>query len=130
MFQRRKTLLPFLKAAKQLKMQAFLNVDNLVIEGNTYEIENLHDVPDSLKFMANCYKQDIQTVAFYGSRSHLSNFYLTSFSDEFRNEFHSTEQYLQYHKALLFHDEIVATKILNARNPAHAKALSYQVLSD
>ena len=42
-FQRRKTLLPFLKVAKQLKMQAFLNVDKLVDEGNTYEIENLHD---------------------------------------------------------------------------------------
>ena len=27
----------------------------------------------------------------------------------------------------MFHDEVVATKILNARNPAHAKALPYQI---
>jgi ribA/ribD-fused uncharacterized protein len=41
--------------------------------------------------------------------------------------FNSAEQYMMYHKALLFNDKITADKILNASHPKDQKRLGRQV---
>lgn len=41
--------------------------------------------------------------------------------------FFNGEQYMMYHKALLFHDYNTAEKIYATKNPAHAKSLGRQI---
>ena len=57
----------------------------------------------------------------------LSNFYEVKFTDEHANTYHSTEQYLQHQKALLFQDEVIAFRITSCETPLKSKSLSYQI---
>lgn len=56
----------------------------------------------------------------------LSNWYPAPF-DEDGVHFTDTEMYMMYHKALLFKDEEMAKKILNASSPKESKALGRKV---
>jgi ribA/ribD-fused uncharacterized protein len=93
----------------------------------SYSVDSLADLPNSLKFMLNSYKQNDNTTVFFGYRCPLSNFHQVTFTDEYANTYHSTEQYLQHKKALLFQDEVTASKIMKCETPLKAKALSYEI---
>ena len=57
---------------------------------------------------------------------YLSNWFITRFKENgiiFKN----AEQYMMYHKALLFEDHVIANKILLESNPANVKKLGRQV---
>lgn len=47
--------------------------------------------------------------------------------DEDGKSFHTSEQFMMYHKALLMNDQEVAEKILAAKTPAQAKSLGREV---
>ena len=126
MFKQRRALLPIQQAAKKMGLRAFLKLDKVVIEGKTYGSDNLGDLPQSLQYVVNGCKQSKEAVVFYGERSPLSNFYKTSFTEN-GITYQSTEMYLQHQKAILFKDEVTASKILASKSPAQAKALSYQI---
>jgi ribA/ribD-fused uncharacterized protein len=125
--QKRKILFPFCKAAKAQKMKCFLKGDKLMLNNISYSVDSLADLPNSLKFMLNSYKQNDDTTVFFGYRCPLSNFHQVTFTDEYANTYHSTEQYLQHKKALLFQDEVTASKIMKCETPLKAKALSYEI---
>ncbi|CAF0922522.1 unnamed protein product [Rotaria sordida] len=59
---------------------------------------------------------------FYRTASPFSNFHPCSFSEN-EIQFHTTEQYMMYHKAKLFNDNETAEGILQATTPADCKAL-------
>ena len=125
-YKQRKALLPIQLAARKQGLKSFLKLDKVMIDGKLYGVNDLENLPVSLKYVATCSKQNDEVVAFFGERSPLSNFYKTSFTDG-STTYHSTEMYLQHHKALLFQDEVTAYKIANSKSPAHSKALSYQI---
>ncbi|CAK3759188.1 Hypothetical predicted protein [Lecanosticta acicola] len=57
----------------------------------------------------------------------LQQWYPSPFTDPAGNKFHTSEQYMMYHKALLMGDEKVAGRILEAETPAKAKKLGREV---
>ncbi|UJR17664.1 hypothetical protein I4U23_004560 [Adineta vaga] len=63
---------------------------------------------------------------FYATQSPFSNFHPCSITDE-NFTFHSSEQYMMYHKAKLFEDEKIARQILGAATPGKCKALGREV---
>ncbi|CAF1221925.1 unnamed protein product [Adineta steineri] len=63
---------------------------------------------------------------FYATASPFSNFHPCSITDE-DVTFHSSEQYMMYHKARLFGNENTARKILGAATPGKCKALGREV---
>lgn len=68
-------------------------------------------------------------VYVYFGRSHpFSQFHPCKFQDEQGVEFSSAEQYMMYHKALLFNDSILAREIMSATNPAEIKKLARFVI--
>lgn len=58
----------------------------------------------------------------YGDKKYLSNFYPVNFTDG-NITYNSNEQYMMYHKALLFNDEEIAKKILETKDPKKIKRL-------
>ena len=71
-------------------------------------------------------KTDDQYLAFHGEWSPFSNFYHSPFTIE-GQYYHSAEQWIQSHKALLFGDSYTANLILKADTPLECKTLGYQV---
>ena len=57
----------------------------------------------------------------------LSNWYPASFVDEDNKQFVNTEQYMMYHKAILFNDNVTGEEILNLSNPNLIKKKGRQV---
>jgi ribA/ribD-fused uncharacterized protein len=57
----------------------------------------------------------------------LSNWSPTPFTDDDGVAFRSAEQYMMYHKALLFHDHVTADRILQSTTPREQKALGRTV---
>lgn len=53
----------------------------------------------------------------------LSNWYMSSFSDDEYGEFSSAEQYMMYRKAVLFGDDETARQVMVLSSPAEIKAL-------
>lgn len=53
----------------------------------------------------------------------LSNWYMSSFSDDEYGEFSSAEQYMMYRKAVLFGDDETARQVMELSSPAEIKAL-------
>jgi ribA/ribD-fused uncharacterized protein len=125
-YSKRLALLPIHKAAQTLKIKSSLRMDKLILDGKTYDLDHIGDVPHPLKSIATCSKSNNEVAAFFGERSPLSNFHKTSFTHR-EHVYHCTEQFLQYHKALLFKDEVTAHKILTCKSARQAKALSHQV---
>ena len=65
-------------------------------------------------------------VFFYTNKDYMSNFYPSQFTLD-NVKFSCTEQYMMYHKALLFGDKDIAEKILADDRPLRIKALGRSV---
>jgi ribA/ribD-fused uncharacterized protein len=57
----------------------------------------------------------------------LSNWYMGSFTEPDGETFHSVEQYMMYHKALLMKDQVHACLIMRAKTPKMCKRLGRKV---
>lgn len=65
-------------------------------------------------------------VLFWGSI--FSQWWKSDFTDKTLGlTFSSAEQYMMYHKAILFDDKVIADKIMNTQDPRKQKALGRQV---
>ena len=121
----RRVLLPILKEARAQKLNAGLSGDKLYINNVQYTTETLCKLPDSLQpILTGCKKSETVT-AFFTQKSPFSNFFPVEFQEN-GIQFHSVEQYFQYHKARLF-DHATATKIMSASNPATCKGLGKKI---
>ncbi len=75
---KRRTLYPIVKAARQLpqyKDKVWLHIDKLRVDGRTYTVENMLDLPAPLNLTILATKVDECFVRFFGKASHLSNFH-------------------------------------------------------
>lgn len=124
--RRRSRLIPVLRAAYDNDMEANLVLDRLYINSNKYTVDNLDQLPDQLKPENICQKKEGNVTFFFGKDTALSNFYESHF-DLDGNHFSSSEQFIQYSKAMLFKDSHCAAKIMAAASPEQQKALGRKV---
>ncbi|KAM3425073.1 hypothetical protein BST61_g7040 [Cercospora zeina] len=94
--------------------------------------DNLPDLPQELQYAQDLPPKVTDThVFFFGfdraePECALQQWYPSPFHADGR-DFHTAEQYMMYHKALLMGDEEVADKIAKADTPAKAKQLGREV---
>lgn len=68
-----------------------------------------------------------EPIYFYGKNNCFSNWYPIHFVDEDGILFENNEQYMMYHKAILFKDEKQAIKILKTNDPFTIKKMGRKV---
>ena len=121
--QRRKLLLPILKAARvtePYKGHCKMEEDKLVIRGRTYMAENLHQLPEELNCFKVTSKEDEHCLGFFGGLNLLSNFHTASFTiDEI--EYISSEQFIQAKKAEFFKDRNAYNRIMGSATSLECK---------
>ena len=119
---RRNSLYPIMKRARELDRIAFLVRDKLKIGDVLYSVDNLHTLPGELDPAHLATRKHGNVVAFYSANSPLSNFYHAPFDIDGQH-FPHVEQYLQYHKALVAENPKLAQKIRSTSSPVQCKRL-------
>ncbi len=71
--------------------------------------------------------KELTYVFFFHKSSPFSNWYPSTFRTPDNKVFFNNEQYMMYHKALLFGDHKIADMILNEKKPAEIKKLGRKV---
>jgi ribA/ribD-fused uncharacterized protein len=64
---------------------------------------------------------------FWESKSPLSQWYVSTFIDENKIKYYNAEQFMMYHKALLFNDNVIAQQIIRTKNPKKIKKLGRRI---
>ena len=126
---KRDKLRPILRLAKTLpeyKDNTKLIGDKLIINGVKYSIDDIHMLPAGLEAYRAAEKNDANTIAFHGELSPYSNFHPSPFIIG-EHSFHSTEQWIQYQKSLMFGDSYTANLILQTDSAIEAKRLSHKI---
>ena len=93
---------------------------HLVLDGKHFYRGNLHTLPSELDPVDVTSKSDNNTIAFFGELNPFSNFHEAKFICE-GEEFHCSEQYIQWKKAVLFNDSITEKRILNSSDALNCK---------
>ena len=127
--QNRDRLQPILRLAKSIPHYADkckLIQDRLVINGTTYKVDDIPNLPTDLAAYKAAEKNNDTHLVFAGDLSPYSNFHHSPFEIN-SQQFHSAEQWTQYQKALMFGDSYTANRILLADTPMECKRLSYKI---
>ena len=125
----RDKLRPILRLAKglpQYRDKCKLSGDRLIINGNTYTVEEMHKLPHDLAPYLAVQKENAECIVFHGELSPWSNFHRSLFVLN-RQEYHSAEQWIQFQKAMLFGDSNIANQILRSSTPCECKQLSHYI---
>ena len=125
----RKILRPYLKAARKLpKYQRKCRLDGgtLILKGLSYTVDTLHKLPEELHAFNISSSSNDTVFGFFGSMNPLSNFYPIQY-DHKGKSFHSSEQYIQYTKAMFFGDEQCAKHIMSTDTALESKAVSRNI---
>ena len=97
-----------------------LNNDKLIINGNSYQIEDISKLPADLAAYKVGEKLNDTHLVFAGELSPYTNFHHSSFVVN-GQKFYSSEQWVQYQKALTFGDSFTANQILQCETPLKCK---------
>ena len=123
-------LLPFFKAARQHPdvTRCQLNKDVLVINGQKFSVDYIGSLPFGLSSVnpSERLSKNQKRIGFFGKSSFMSNFHDSSF-EENGTVYKTVEHYYQYKTATYFKDDTTANRILLAKSPLQAKALSHQI---
>ena len=97
----------------------------LVIKGKKYDSTNLHLLPDDINGFRATSKvdEDANVLGFFGELNPLSNFHPVIFSIN-GVTYHSSEQYIQHQKSLLFGDKSAEQMILSSDTPLERKLIA------
>ena len=127
--QNRDRLRPILRLAKSLPQyrdKCKMIGDRLMINGTTYKVEDIPNLPLDLAAYKAAEKSNDSHLVFSGDLSPYSNLHRRPFILNGQN-FHSAEQWIQYQKALMFGDSFTANQILQTETPMECKRLSYKI---
>ena len=127
--RRRRRLRPILQAARRLtkyRGECRMEADVLVIKGTRYTMKNLDQLPEDLSTFNVSSVTTTDACVFFGELNPYSNFYPAGFY-EGGNYFSSSEQYIQYKKAVYFKDSQVAEEIMTTDDPLECKKLSRNI---
>ena len=125
----RRLLRPIYRAAKKSPSYAGkcrLDGDTLIIKGLSYTVDDLHRLPEDLNGFHVTSKTDEEKICFFGELNPLSNFHQCKFVVD-GIQFHSAEQFIQYHKARFFKDIDISEQILHTASSLQCKQLSRQI---
>ena len=125
----RSLLRPILNKARRLenyKGKCKLEGDHLVLHGKHYTVSNLDNLPDDLNCQSITSTQSQVAHGFFGELNHLSNFHMCKFEHE-GIIYHSTEQFIQRQKALLFKNVEIAKQIESSMSPLECKHLARNI---
>ena len=125
----RRILRPILRAAKmkpEYRYKSRMENDKLVIDSKRYGINDLNQLPQKLHPFEVTTKSNEETLGFFGELCPFSNFFPVQFTHE-GIKYHSSEQLIQYKKAVYCGDKTTAVKILGAKNAISCKQLAYQI---
>ena len=128
--KRRDRLLPIYHLAKSLpeyRDKCRLTGDKLVINGISYRIEDISKLPPDLAAFKSSEKSNDTHLVFAGELSPYSNFHPSPFIIN-GQPFHSSEQWVQYQKALTFGDSYTANQILQSDTALECKQLSHNII--
>ena len=98
----------------------------LVIKGRNYDRTNLHTLPNEINGYSTTSKTSNETIGFFGELNPLSNFHPASFMIN-GQKYHSSEQFIQHQKCILFNDQESGARILSAVTPLDCKLISKEV---
>ena len=127
--KRRDRLLPIYHLAKSLPEyhdKCRLTGDKLVINGTSYRIEDTSKLPPDLAAFKSSEKSNDTHLVFTGELRPYSNFHPSPFIINGQT-FHSSEQWVQYQKALTFGDSYTANQILQTDTALECKHLSHNI---
>ena len=129
--QDRRSLLPYCNAAKEKKMKTSLRGDTLLIEGQTYKVEDRHKLDEYVKPREVYEKQlpEKKLHLFFSNTSPFSNMFPAKIKIEGQN-FHCAEQFYMYEKAKFVNDTVGARKILHSKDGKEAKYLGKKISVD
>ena len=122
-------LRPILRAAKmkpEYRYKSRMENDKLVINGKKYGVNDLNLLPQKLHPFEVTTKSNEETLGFFGELCPFSNFYPAQFTHE-GIKYNSSEQLIQYKKAMYCGDKTTAMKILGAKTAISCKQLGYQI---
>ena len=125
----RRILRPILRAAKmkpEYRYKSRMENDKLVIDGKKYGVNDLNLLPQKLHPFEVTTKSNEETLGFFGELCPFSNFYPAQFTHE-GIKYNSSEQLIQYKKAMYCGDKTTAMKILGAKTAISCKQLAYQI---
>ena len=127
----RQYLRPILKQCRRLddyKGVCKMEGTTLKIKGKRYTRENLHQLPEEISAFASTSKSNDNILGFFGELNPLSNFHVCFF--EWNGiRFHSSEQFIQYQKAMLFNDQKTADLIMKCTTALECKQMASSVLN-
>ena len=126
---KRRTLRPILKAARNLKHyigKCKMVGDHLFIAGKRYDIDNLNELPDDLNSFNVTSKSENNTLGFFGELNPFSNFHHSPFSLN-GIHFNNGEQFIQYTKARHYGDLSSASKIMKSDTSFECKQIGKQI---
>ena len=125
----RDTLRPILKLEKSLqdfRDKSKLINNRLIVNGVTYTVHNLHQLPTELAPYKATQKVNDSTIGFTGELSPWSNFHKSPFVLN-GIKFNTVEHWIQYTKSKLLGDELTSVSILNCKTARDAKRLGYKI---
>ncbi len=125
--KRREILNPIRKKAVSEDMRAFLTYDRLIIDGKSFTIDTLDELPPNLHPSEIATRRSDSHTGFFTKASPLSNFHPCSFKDDDGVIYSSNEQYFQYQKAIHHGDRVRGREILQTDDPGKCKYLGNQV---
>ena len=100
--------------------------DKLIINGKSYGVEDIPTLPPDLAAYKAAEKSNDTQLVFAGELSPYSNLHRSPFTIN-GQQFHSSEQWIQYQKALAFSDSYTANLILQSKTAIECKRLSYRI---
>ena len=129
--QNRRSLLPYCNAAKEKKWKATLRGDTLLIEGQSYKVEDRQKLDEYVK-PREVYERQMpekKIHLFFSNTSPFSNMFpaKTKIEDQ---TFHCAEQFYMYEKAKFANDMVGASKILHSKDGKEAKYLGKKISVD
>ena len=97
-----------------------MEADVLVIKGTRYTLKNLDQLLEDLSTSSVSSVTSEEAYVFFGELNPFSNFYPAGFYES-GNYFSSSEQYIQYKKAVFFKDTHTAEEIMATDDPLECK---------
>lgn len=124
--QRRRKLFPILQAAKNnlmYKKNSYLTKDKLFVNGRSYTVDTLHQLPSDLLPCNIAMRHGENAVLFWGRDAPFSNFYACDFIID-GTRYKSMEEYLCVRKAEISGHEDAAENIKSETDPGKQKQMA------
>ena len=122
-------LRPVMTAAKLCGKKASFNGDKLKVDGHSYGVDDIPNLPSHLNPEKACTKRTNDVMVFFGKHSPLSNFHECSLTLD-GAQYTGVEQRYQQKKAEWAKNDKLAQQIISAKYPAKQKYLGDKVKVD